>query len=439
MQLPSARTANAQPDLASLANAQHMWEFLDELSTSDPAEYQRFLAKQLETATPKPRMPDAGFCVRATTGSQRTPLWINVCSHPSMKPPSSTPDGSVPIAVGVPRPATVASETGNACDVVVACEVTDRAARDAGFREEVAALAVECVTDVLTAHRKLPSHQRIQPGYRALPPSRTPYAGERVAFVDAREEAGLGSGVAAGAAAAGSGVGLPAGFDAMLQQLSGIAGGDSSGMAALAAQVMGGGRGGGGGGGGRGGGRGGEARRGPDTANAPCRCGSGRRAEQCCGATGGGGMSAGAGVLSPAAVAGWGDKQAEEGGEAGGLGGQLRLPGTGTAPKPAKPVASGEAARRPLVEVVASQTSEPAVPSHTLETGAEAMVLRVELPLVHTAADLDVDLGDSEVRISAEGVYRLALTLPAPVESTRAACKFEKRKRRLTVTMPLAR
>lgn len=433
MQLPTDRTPSAKPDMASLANAQHMWEFLDELSTSDPEEYRKFLAKQLETAAPKPPMPDAGFCVRAATGTQRTPLWINVCSHPSMKPPSSTPDGSVPIAVGVPRPATVAAEAGNACDVVVAPEVTEQATRDAGFREEVAALAVECVKDVLTTQRKLPAHQRIQPGYRPLPHSRTPYAGEQIPFVDARapEVAELGSAAAASAAAAASGAGLSPEFDDMLRQLTGMAGGggDASELSALAAQAM----------GGAWCASGGEARRRPDEPKASCSCGSGRKAKQCCGASRGGG-AAGEGGLSRAVVAAaasGGGK--EEGEEEGGLGGQLRLPVTGTAPRPAKTAAGGgEAPRRPLVEVVASEASEPSVPEHTLETGAEAMVLRVELPLVCTAADLDVDLGDSEVHISVEGVYRLALPLLAPVVSARAACKFDRRKRRLTVTMPLA-
>jgi hypothetical protein len=426
MQLPSARTASAKPDMASLANAQHMWEFLDELSTSNPEEYRKFLAKQLETAAPRPRVPDAGFCVRAATGPQRTPLWINVCSHPSMKPPSSTPDGSVPIAVGLPRPATVASEAGHACDVVVASEVTGRAARDAGYREEVAALAVECVKDVLTSHQKLPAHQRIQPGYRPLPARRTAYAGELVPFLDARESPGLGEAAAAGAAAAASGSALPAGIDDMLRQLTGSAGGggDISELAALAAQVMGGGC-----------KNGGEAGRRPDKPDAPRPSGS--KAKQCCGASRDGMSEVGLSRAAVAAAASGSGQEGEGGEEEGGL--QLRLPGTGTAPRPTQPAGGGgEAPRRPLVEVVASAVAEPSVPVHTLETGDEFLILRVDLPLVCSAADLDVHLGDAEVHISAEGVYRLVLPLPALVVSERAGCKFDRRKRRLTVSMPLA-
>lgn len=436
MQIPDLPKVNAA-GTGTMANAAHMWEFLDELSRSDPAEYQRFLAEQLAANSgPMPRMPDAAFCVRATTGTMRTPLWVNVCSHPTMKAPSSTPDGSVPIAVGVPRPAAVAAEKGSACDVVVACEVTDRALSDAGFREEVAALAMECVKDVLTTKRKLPGGERIQPGYRTLPHSRTAYAGELIAFVDARadEAPPMGSSeataAAAGAAAAASGAALPAGFDDMLKQFAGMAGVDGGmgpDFAALAG-MMGGAV--GGGASGAGGGRApGQTRAKP---NEPCPCASGKKFKQCCGRAGG--------VLGARAVAAAAAGHVEPAEDEDALG-ELRLPGTGTAPTPAKAGGGagggGVEARRPLVEVVAETVAVAAVPSHSLVEAEGALVLRVEVPLLESAAELDVQLGDSDVALVAEGVYELRLRLPKQVNSDQAKCKFEKKKKRLTVTMPL--
>lgn len=434
MQMPGARSMQTKPDMGSLANAQHMWEFLDELAQSDPDEYQKFLAEQLSAAgaTAKPRLPHPGFCVRAATGPQRTPLWINVCSHPSMKGPSSTPDGSVPVAVSLPRPLTLGKERGHACDVVVASEVTGRALLEESFREEVASLAMECTKDILTSCQKLPAGERIQPGYRTLPHNSTPYAGKVVAFVDARaEDAPMNSdeaaAAAAGAAAAAAGAGLPLGFDDVLKQFAGLAGGDSpmGDIAALAAEVINGGT----------GGEAGKAGSRRVNPNSPCPCGSGAKFKKCCGAAGDKGVLGAKAVA--AAAAGLEKFEDEEDGF-----GELRLPTAGTAPKSSNvgssrrsSSAAGET-QRPLVEVVASSEAESVKPKHTLEEVGASLVLRVEVPLLASAADLDVQLGDTQVSLSAEGMYELQLPLPKAVKSAEAVCKFEKRKRRLVVTMP---
>ena len=54
-----------------------------------------------------------------------------------------------------------------------------------------------------------------------------------------------------------------------------------------------------------------------------------------------------------------------------------------------------------------------------------------------SAAELEVDVGTHRLELAAEGVYRLEVPLPQPVDEARARCRFDKKKRTLTVTMPL--
>ena len=168
--------------------AGHLWEFLDEMATRDPEEYTKFLQKQMQAANAAPRKtrveetPTAGFCVRLRQRSQ-VPLYVNVCAHSRVEPPSKTPDGSVPLAVGVPRSGASVDGAGLVVDVVVSVEVTQRAARDALYREEIAALAAQCVREVLTRVRLLPD--ALVPGYRVLPG--VTYAGTPQPFTDANQ------------------------------------------------------------------------------------------------------------------------------------------------------------------------------------------------------------------------------------------------------------
>lgn len=73
--------------------ANQLWEFLDDMAARDPKEYAEFLRKQMEgqqAATKQRRQaetPAAGFCVRTRLRSQQ-PLYINVCGHSRIQPPS---------------------------------------------------------------------------------------------------------------------------------------------------------------------------------------------------------------------------------------------------------------------------------------------------------------------------------------------------------------
>ena len=81
-----------------MANAQHLWSFLDEMASSDPEEYKKFIEGQIESGRQQqkrqqPPPPDPGFCARLRAAG--APLLVNVCAHVNVKPPASTPDGSV--------------------------------------------------------------------------------------------------------------------------------------------------------------------------------------------------------------------------------------------------------------------------------------------------------------------------------------------------------
>ena len=54
-----------------------------------------------------------------------------------------------------------------------------------------------------------------------------------------------------------------------------------------------------------------------------------------------------------------------------------------------------------------------------------------------SAAELEVDVGTHRLKLAAEGVYHLDVPLPQAVDEARARCRFDKKKRTLTVTMPL--
>ena len=156
MQLPGM-PAGMQLPAGMQTKANHLWEFLDEMAARDPDEYNQFLKQQMAAAgggkekqKRVDEIPAPGFCVQMRLRS-KLPLYVNVCGHSRLEPPSKTADGSVPIAVGVPRPASLPEGPGLAVDVVVSPEVTRRTERDVRHREEIAALAAGCVKEILTA------------------------------------------------------------------------------------------------------------------------------------------------------------------------------------------------------------------------------------------------------------------------------------------------
>ena len=517
-----------------MANAQHMWSFLDELSESNPEEYEAFLKGQMQSAKeakPKATMPEVGFCVRLRTQSG-VALLVNVCSHVNIKPPSSTPDGSIPLCVGVPRACEHKGQPAHAVDLLVSSEVLDRATTNAAYREEMAALAADCAKGMLTEARLLP--EALKPGYQVLPlhgAAATKYSGTLQPFVDARgpppSDDGDGNEEADAMAGLGGGGGMPA---SLMQQLAGMgmggggsgggssggSGGGGGGMPDMAEMIkhmggmggMGGGKG-GKGGGGKGGGGGGKG-------------------------GGGGGGGSGARREQSAPPAGRNDEELSA----------LKLPGSGSMPSsgsgggaasaaaggaPSAPQPMGPA--RPLVQELSSAEAPLVTPTHELQAEGDVLRLCVQLPrpselhkscraepvllsrgAAHTfpcgalcplqpavagargtgcfsqrpgsggrpaqrggperplwvrcgreaeiglreaerpreaepplatnrqlssAAELEVDVGTHRLKLAAEGVYCLDVPLPQAVDEARARCRFDKKKRTLTITMPL--
>jgi HSP20 family molecular chaperone IbpA len=101
-----------------------------------------------------------------------------------------------------------------------------------------------------------------------------------------------------------------------------------------------------------------------------------------------------------------------------------------------EPSAEGSGTSRPLISVISSEESAETAPEYELTVEEEQVRLIVELPRVRAVADLDVHIGGAIVKLRAEGVYALELVLPAGVDSDAARCKFDKKRRVLTITVP---
>ena len=432
-----------------MQNAQEMWKMLDEMSKNDPAQYEAFLKKQVAEAgmaeggggapqrSAVQDTPSEAFCVKMRLEGGGS-LFANVCHHPRIKSPSAAADGTVPLAVGVPRAAEHRGATCEVVDVVVNAEVTSRAVRDAGYREEVGALAAQCVREVLLSRRFLT--RLILPGGRVVPTSEARYVdGPPRPFVDAQAPP------SSGEQGGGSGVGadLP---DSLLAQLAGIGGGG-----------IGGGRGGGGGSGESGSPfeRDGLALPGAAPAakaGGPAGGGEGRPLVEVMG---------GAEVAGPepseeareAAAAAKLAKRKEVEARVAAARKQQQAPTPAPAPAPAAPPTSKAAANAPL-DVSDDSSASAATsagggsgqtPRYELETvpSPEAgetgmLVLRVSLPELSSAAEVDLQVGERAVELAVPGRYQLQLALPCAVASDDAGCRFDKKRRMLTVKMPLA-
>ena len=99
---------------------------------------------------------------------------------------------------------------------------------------------------------------------------------------------------------------------------------------------------------------------------------------------------------------------------------------------------------RPLVMELSSEAAVEEEPSYELTGGngdgdGAPLKLVVQLPRVAAVGDLDVEMGERAISLRAEGLYKLRLDpLPRPIARDDAKCKFDKKKRVLTVTMPVA-
>ena len=106
----------------------------------------------------------------------------------------------------------------------------------------------------------------------------------------------------------------------------------------------------------------------------------------------------------------------------------------------AERAAAGAPPKKPLIEVVDASDATEETPTYDLSCDDDARALRlvVPLPRVSGVGDLDLEMGEAAFALRAEGVYKLDVTLPKPVLADDAKCKFDKKRRVLTLTMPLA-
>ena len=137
--------------------------------------------------------------------------------------------------------------------------------------------------------------------------------------------------------------------------------------------------------------------------------------------------------------------------------GSLRVPGGASAPRagpsdaatprrplveelgPTRPEKIAEPRPKPAPKAVArpEAAAEPEAPEHELVPAeGGGLTLRVLVPRVGAASELSVSVGERSVELSAPGVYQLRVPLPHAVADAAARCRFDKKRRALTITLP---
>ena len=108
----------------------------------------------------------------------------------------------------------------------------------------------------------------------------------------------------------------------------------------------------------------------------------------------------------------------------------IRIPG---------PVGAAARAPRQAALIQEVEADAPATPVYSMcvVRNGSAVRVRVELPMVATVADVDLDVSAADLRLSAGCGYALSVRFPEPVSADSAHAKFSKRKRVLTVTVPI--
>ena len=67
------------------------------------------------------------------------------------------------------------------------------------------------------------------------------------------------------------------------------------------------------------------------------------------------------------------------------------------------------------------------------------VVIAVQLPLVTSAGSIDAEIVQGrDFELDVEGIYRLRARLPVTINEEEMACRFDKKKKVLTVKIPVA-
>ena len=70
-------------------------------------------------------------------------------------------------------------------------------------------------------------------------------------------------------------------------------------------------------------------------------------------------------------------------------------------------------------------------------TRPDAILVRVYLDLLETAAEVELDLTETTFHLTVPNKYELQTTLPFPVNKDKGSAKFDKSKKTLSVTLPV--
>lgn len=92
--------------------------------------------------------------------------------------------------------------------------------------------------------------------------------------------------------------------------------------------------------------------------------------------------------------------------------------------------ASGNASSRPLPQHTMTEVGSPA-------TGITSLKLEVKLPLVGSFTEVELELTETEVRLSCDAYAPLTIELKYPVDPDGAAAKFSKKSHKLRVELPI--
>ena len=92
--------------------------------------------------------------------------------------------------------------------------------------------------------------------------------------------------------------------------------------------------------------------------------------------------------------------------------------------------ASGSASSRPVARHSVTEVGSPA-------TGVTSLKLEVKLPLVASFTEVELELTETEVRLSCDAYAPLTIELKYPVDPDGAAAKFSKKSHKLRVELPI--
>eukprot|EP00743_Colponemidia_sp_Colp-15_P005291 GILK01005690.1.p1 GENE.GILK01005690.1~~GILK01005690.1.p1 ORF type:complete len:360 (+),score=68.12 GILK01005690.1:42-1082(+) len=83
--------------------------------------------------------------------------------------------------------------------------------------------------------------------------------------------------------------------------------------------------------------------------------------------------------------------------------------------------------------------SEGLAPQYSISMHQDRLTVAVLLPLIESAADVELDISPEHLKLSVTDIYSLSLPLPHPVDPNLSRAKWMKNKKTLCITIPLTR